>query len=82
MDNRSLEDRMAAELCDVLDEPEVYEDCVLGINKATLEVSLASPMIFTDAFETFPIGTFLATNEEGDLDLDLTEISYVASRFE
>lgn len=73
---------MAAELCDVLDDPEVYEDCVLGINKKTLAVSLASPMTFTDEFETFPIATFMTTNEEGELDLDLTEISYVASRFE
>jgi hypothetical protein len=29
---KSLEDRICDEMCDVLDDPEVYEDCVLGIN--------------------------------------------------
>lgn len=82
MDNRSLEDRIAAELCDLLDDPEAYEGCVLGINKKTLEVSLASPMTFNKEFDTYPVDAFLTNNEYGDIDLDLTEINYVASRFE
>lgn len=82
MDNRSLEDRIAAELCDLLDDPEAYEGCVLGINKKTHEVSLAKPKTFTKDFDTFPVDAFITNNEDGDIDLDLTEISYVASRFE
>ena len=82
MEQKSLEDRIAAELCDVLDEPEAYEDCVLGVNKKTLEVQLASPMSLTKDYETFPIATFITTDEEGEVDLDLSEINYVASRFE
>lgn len=82
MDNKSLEDRIADKLCDLFDDPEAYVGCVLGINKKTLEVSLAMPKTFTKEFDTFPIKAFLTHNEDGDIDLDLTEISYVASRFE
>lgn len=82
MDNRSLEDRIAAELCDVLDDPEVYEGCVLGIHKTTHQVSLASPMTFTKEFDTFPINSFITDNDDGEIDIDLSEVSYVASRFE
>lgn len=82
MDNRSLEDRIAAILCDLLDDPEAYKGCILGINKKTLEVSIDSPKTFTKEFDTFPIDTFITNNDDGDIDLDLTEISYVASRFE
>lgn len=82
MPQKNLEDRIANELCDVLDEPEAYEDCVLGINKKTLAVSVASPMTLTKDFDTYPISTFITTNDEDDIDLDLSEISYVASRYE
>jgi len=82
MDNRSLEDRIAAALCDVLDFPEEYADCVLGINKKTLEVELAAPKTLGKDFDTFEINNFMTNNDEGDVDLDLSEISYVASRFE
>ena len=82
MDNRSLEDRIAAALCDVLDFPEEYHNCLLGINKKTLAVALEEPQKFSSDFETFKINNFLTNNEDGDIDLDLAEISYVASRFE
>ncbi len=39
-------------------------------------------MTFDKEFDTFPVDAFLINNEYGDIDLDLTEISYVASRFE
>lgn len=82
MQQKSLEDRIADELCDVLDEPEAYEDCVLGINKKTLAVSVSSPLTLNKEFDTYPIATFFTTNDEGDLDLEMSEISYVASRYE
>lgn len=82
MEAKDLEDRIANELCDVLDEPEAYADCVLGINKKTLEVTVASPMSLSKDYATYPIDTFLTNNEDGDIDLDLSEISYVASRHE
>lgn len=47
MSDTDLEDRIANELCDVLDEPEAYMGCVLGINKKTLEVTVASPQSLT-----------------------------------
>lgn len=82
MDNRSLEDRIAAVLCDVLDFPEEYVDCVLGINKKTLEVELADPKKLTKDYDVFSINSFMTNNEDGDVDLDLSEISYVASHFD
>ncbi len=82
MDNNDLEDIIARELCDVLDEPEAYLDCVLAINKKTREVTLASPASLTKDFDTYPIDTFITNNDEGDVDLDLSEISYVASRYD
>ena len=82
MSQKSLEDRIADELCDVLDEPEAYDDCVLGINKKTLAVSVCSPMSLTKDFDTYPLITFLTTNDEGDVDLEMSEINYVASRYE
>ncbi|MBO4600085.1 MAG: hypothetical protein J5641_05040 [Bacteroidales bacterium] len=82
MDNRSLEDRIAAALCDVLDEPEAYGGCVLGINKKTLEVAIDDPKTLGKDFDTYAINNFMTNNEDGDVDLDLSEISYVASRFE
>ena len=36
----------------------------------------------TKDFATYPIDSFLTNNDEGDIDLDLAEISYVASRHE
>ncbi|MCQ2259863.1 MAG: hypothetical protein MJZ77_00565 [Bacteroidales bacterium] len=82
MSEKSLEDRIANELCDVLDDPEAYEDCVLGINKKTLAVTVASPLTLTKDFDTYPIASLLTTNDDDDIDLDLSEISYVASRYE
>ncbi len=82
MSDTDLEDRIANELCDVLDEPEAYMGCVLGINKKTLEVTVASPQSLTKDFATYPIDSFFTNNDEGDIDLDLAEISYVASRHE
>ena len=82
MDNISLEDRIANELCNVLDEPEAYMDCVLGINKKTLEVVLENPKKLSKDFDTFALNNFMTNNDEGDVDLDLSEISYVASRHE
>ena len=82
MFDKSLEDRIANELCDVLDEPEAYMGCVLAINKKTLEVSLANPHSLSKDYATYPIDSFLTNNEDGDVDLDLAEISYVASRHE
>jgi len=82
MSDKSLEDRIATALCDVLDEPEAYLDCVLGINKNTLEVTVANPQSLSKDFATYPIDSFLTNNDEGDIDLDLSEISYVASRHE
>lgn len=79
---KKLEDRIAAELCDVLDEPEVYEDCVLGIHKKTLAVNIAEPAGFTKDYDTYPLNTFFTNNEDGDVDLDLSEISYVSGRYE
>lgn len=82
MDTDNLEDVIARELCDVLDEPEAYLDCVLAINKKTHEVKLASPDSLTKEFDTYPIDSFITNNDEGDIDLDLSEISYVASRYD
>jgi hypothetical protein len=82
MSDTELEDRIANELCNVLDDPEAYMDCVLGINKKTLEVTLDTPQSLTKDFATYPIDSFLTNNDEGDIDLDLSEISYVASRHE
>ena len=82
MDNRSLEDRIAAALCDVLDFPEEYADCVLGLNKKTHEVELADAKRLSKDFDIFEINNFMTNNDEGDVDLDLSEISYVASRFD
>lgn len=82
MDNNILEDRIADILCDVLDDPEVYRDCVLGINKKTLEVVLENPKKLSKDFDTFALNNFMTNNDEGDVDLDLSEISYVASRFD
>lgn len=82
MTQKTLEDRIADELCDVLDEPEIYDDCVLGIHKATLKVNIAEPQGFNKEYDTYPLNTFLVVNEDGDADLDMAEISYVASRYE
>ena len=79
---KSLEDRIAEEMCDVLDEPEVYEDCVLGIHKKTLEVNIAEPSGFSKDYDIYPLTSFLTNNDEDDVDLDLSEIRYVASRYE
>ncbi|MBR3985742.1 MAG: hypothetical protein IKK04_01185 [Bacteroidales bacterium] len=79
---KSLEDRICDEMCDVLDDPEVYEDCVLGINKKTLQVNIANPSGFTKDYDIYPLNSFLTNNEEDDVDLDLAEIRYVASRYE
>lgn len=80
MEATSLEDRIANILCDVLDDPETYMDCVLGINKNTLEVTLDQESKLGKDYETYPIDTFLTTNDEDEIDLDLQEIGYVASR--
>lgn len=82
MDNSSLEDRIATALCDVLDFPEEYSGCVLGINKKTHEIEIAEPKTLSKDFDIFDINSFMTNNEDGDVDLDLSEISYVASRFE
>lgn len=82
MDNNSLEDRIADALCDVLDFPEEFADCVLGINKKTLEVTIDEPKKLSKDYDTFAINNFMTNNDEGDVDLDLSEISYVASRFD
>jgi hypothetical protein len=82
MNNKDLEDRIADILCDVLDFPEEYADCVLGINKKTLEVVLDEPKKLSKDFDTFALNNFMTNNEDGDVDLDLSEISYVASRFD
>ncbi len=82
MSDTDLEDRIANVLCDVLDEPEAYTGCVLAINKKTLEVTLANPSSLSKDYATYPIDSFITNNDEGDIDLDLSEISYVASRHE
>ena len=82
MSDTDLEDRIANVLCDVLDEPEAYTGCVLAINKKTLEVTLANPSSLGKDYATYPIDSFITNNDEGDIDLDLSEISYVASRHE
>lgn len=82
MEQKSFEDQIATELCDVLDEPEAYEDCVLGIHKKTHAIAIASPLTLNKDYDTYPLNTFITTNDEGDIDLDLSEISYVASRYE
>jgi hypothetical protein len=79
---QSLEDIIANELCDVFDAPEIYLDCVLGIHKKTHEVNIAEPAGFTKDYDTYPLNAFFTNNEDGDIDLDLSEISYVASRYE
>lgn len=82
MANKSLSDIIADELCDVLDEPEIYDDCVLGIHKKTHVVNIAEPAGFNKEYDTYQLSTFLTENEDGDLDLDMPEIEYVASRYE
>ena len=82
MDNKNLEDRICAALCDVLDDPEVYMDCVLGINKKTLEVEIDTPEKLGKDYDTYALNNFMTNNDEGDVDLDLSEISYVVSRFD
>lgn len=82
MAEKSLEDRIADELCDVLDEPEIYDDCVLGIHRQTLKVNIAEAAGFNKEYDTYPLATFLTVNEDGDADLEMAEISYVASRYE
>lgn len=82
MEQKSLEDIIADELCDVLDEPEIYDDCVLGIHKKTHAVNIAEPAGFNKEYDTYQLSTFLIVNEDGDADLDLSEISYVSSRYE
>lgn len=82
MDTKDLEDRICTALCDVLDDPEVYMDCVLGINKKTLEVAIDNPKKLSKDYDTYDIENFMTNNEDGDIDLDLSEISYVASRFD
>ena len=77
-----LEDLIANELCDVLDAPEIYQDCVLGIHKKTHALNIAEPAGFNKEYDTYPLNSFFTNNEEGDVDLDLSEISYVASRYE
>ncbi len=82
MEKKSLEDIIADELCDVLDEPEIYDDCVLGIHKKNHTVNIAEPAGFNKEYDTYQLSSFLVVNEDGDADLDLAEISYVASRYE
>lgn len=82
MEAKKLEDIIADELCDVLDEPEVYDDCVLGIHKHTHTVNIAEAAGFNKEYDTYPLSTFLVVNEDGEADLDMSEISYVASRYE
>ena len=55
MEDNELEDIIARELCDVLDEPEAYLDCVLAINRKTHEVVIAAPASLTKEFDTYPI---------------------------
>lgn len=82
MANNTLSDIIANELCDVLDEPEIYDDCVLGIHKKTHAVNIAEPAGFNKEYDTYQLSAFLTENEEGEIDLDLSEIEYVASRYE
>ncbi|MCQ2295550.1 MAG: hypothetical protein MJZ67_07835 [Bacteroidales bacterium] len=82
MSEKSLADLIADELCDVLDEPEIYDDCVLGIHKKTHAVNIAEPAGFNKEYDTYQLSTFLTENEEGEMDLDMPEIEYVASRYE
>ena len=67
METDNLEDVIARELCDVLDEPEAYLDCVLAINKKTHEVKLASPDSLTKEFDTYPIDSPTTTKETSTL---------------
>ena len=82
MSEKSLEDLIADELCDVLDEPEIYDDCVLGIHRQTHKVVVAEPAGFNREYDTYLLTSFLTVNEDGDADLEMSEISYVASRYE
>ena len=82
MEDNDLEDIIARELCDVLDVPEAYLDCVLAINRKTHEVTLAPPDSLSKDFDTYPIDSFITNNDEDEIDLHLSEISYVASRYD
>ena len=43
---------------------------------------IAAPASLTKEFDTYPIDSFITNNDEDEIDLDLSEISYVASRYE
>lgn len=82
MTYEELEKQIIEELCDVLDAPEIYEDCVLAIHKTTLKVSVASPSTFTKEFETFPLSDMFQVCEDSqELELDMDTVAEVVSRF-
>lgn len=82
-DDRDLEQRICDELCDVLDMPECYEDCVLGIHKVTHEVHVAEPAGFTKEYVTFPLLDMFEVEEDSqELEVDIDAVHDVASRFE
>lgn len=82
-DNRSLEQQIYDELCDVLDMPEAYEDCVLGIHKTTHHVSVASPMTFNKEYRTFPLMDMFSISEESqEYEVDVESVRDVLSYFE
>lgn len=82
-DNRDLVQRICDELCDVLDMPEAYEDCVLGIHKVTHEVHVAEPSGFTKEYATFPLMDMFEVEEDSqELEVDIDTVNEVASHFE
>lgn len=83
METIDLEQRICNELCDVLDMPEAYEDCVLAIHKKTHEVAVASPLTFNKEYETFPLSEMFEIEEDSqELEVDIDAVHDVASRFE
>lgn len=71
-----------SDLNEALMELEAYEDCVVGVNKKSRAVAVASPMSFNKEFDTYPLAQFLKPDESGeDYDLDLVQVEMVAARY-
>lgn len=75
---QNFKQELVSDVMDVLDEIEVYEDCVLGIHKQNLTHTIASPMSFNKEYDTYPIAQLLRPVDE-DFEVDMAGVEYIAN---
>lgn len=77
-----MEQMIYDELCDVLDAPELYDDCVLAVHRKSHVVSVGSPMTFNRDYETFPLMEMFQIEEDSqDYEVDADAVADIVSRY-